>query len=81
MEIEAIVTTVTANEMKLTAKWPLVWLQICGSTTIVRKLLPGEVFENPEGPFQESEIGAYHPRPDLHLGDRVIVRLYFGSGR
>ena len=80
MDVEATVTTVEGTEMKLTANWPLVWLQAVGSTTILRKLSPGEVFENPEGPFQRQEIGGYIARPDYHLGDRVIVRLYFPSG-
>jgi hypothetical protein len=80
MDVEATVTSETDTELKLTANWPLVWLQAPGSTTILRKLSPGEFFENPEGPFQRQEIGAYHPRPDLHLGDRIIVQLYFPGG-
>jgi hypothetical protein len=80
MDIEATVTTATATEMKLTANRPLVWLQAVGSTTILRKLWRGEVFENLEGPFQRQEIGGYQARPDYRLGDRVIVRLYFPSG-
>jgi hypothetical protein len=80
MEVEATVTTATATELKLTANWPLVWLQAPGSTTIVRKLSPGEVFENRDGPFQRSEIGGYIARRDLKLGDRVIVECYFPSG-
>jgi hypothetical protein len=58
------------------ANWPLAWLQMAGSTTILRKLLPGKVFENPEGAFQRQEKGGYIASPDLHLGDRVIVRVY-----
>ena len=41
-EIEVIVTTLTRMELKLTANWPLVWMQAPGSIEILRKLLPGE---------------------------------------
>jgi hypothetical protein len=80
MDVEATVTTSTATKLKLTAKWPMAWLQVGGSTTILHRLPAGEVFENPAGPYQEKEIGNYQPRPDLRLGDRVIVRLHWPSG-
>jgi len=38
-EIEVIVTTFTRTELKMTANWPLVWLQAPGSIEILRKLL------------------------------------------
>jgi hypothetical protein len=80
MDVEATVTTVQRTELKLTADWPLVWLQAGGSTTILRKLSPDEAFENPDGAFERKEMGGYKNRPDLSTGDRVIVRLYFPSG-
>lgn len=85
MDIEATVTSGTDQELKLRAKWPLVWLQATGptaigSTTILHKLLPGQVFENPTGAFQEQEIGNFPPRSDLQVGDLVMVRLYFPGG-
>ena len=42
-EIEVIVTTLTRTELKLTANWPLFWLQVPGSVEILRTLLPGEI--------------------------------------
>jgi hypothetical protein len=42
-EIEVIVTTLTRTELKLTADWPLFWLQLPGSIEILRKLLPREI--------------------------------------
>jgi hypothetical protein len=75
-EIAATVTT--ANEevgVKLTADWPLAWLQGNGSTTIVRKLSPSETLSSLSEPVQRLEIGGYN-RPELHLGDRVVVQLF-----
>ena len=86
MDIEATVTRATDKGLKVRAKWPLAWLQATGptalgSTTILHKLLPGQVFENPPGAFQEQEIGNFPPKPDLRVGDRVMVRLYFPGDR
>ncbi len=44
------------------------------------QLLPDEIEEEPGGAFQEMEIGGYQRRPDLRVGDRVLVILYFPSG-
>jgi hypothetical protein len=80
MDIHATVTTSTETELKLTAKWSVVWLQGGGSTTIVHKLLPDEIEQEPGGAFQEMEIGGYQPRPDLGVGERFLLTLYFPSG-
>jgi hypothetical protein len=80
MKVEATVTTADEKGIKLTADWPLAWLQAPGSTTIVRKLIPGDHFENPVGPSQRSELGGYQPQVDLQMGDRVVVELYWPSG-
>ena len=42
-KIEVIVTTSTRTELKLTADWPLIWLQDPGWIEIERILLPGEI--------------------------------------
>ena len=80
MKVEATVTAAEEKGIKLTADWPLVWLQAAGSTTIVRKLVAGEHFENPVGPSQRSELGGYQPRVGLQMGNRVVVELYWPSG-
>jgi hypothetical protein len=75
-EIAATVTTANEKEgVKLTADWPLAWLQGNGSTTILRKLLPNEISPALSEPVQRLEIGGYN-RTELRLGDRVIVRLF-----
>jgi hypothetical protein len=78
-EIEVIVTTLTRTELKLTANWPLVWMQAPGSIEILRKLLPGETVP----PLEESvtRSGEFPVkrvrRWNLQLGDRLIVRCFF----
>jgi hypothetical protein len=84
--IEATVTTATPRELKITANCPLAWLQALGSTyalgstEIERKLSPGETLEPLTEPVQEKEL-PFNPsfHPDLKVGDRVIVRCYFGG--
>jgi len=76
-DIEAIVTTATPMELKLTGNWPLAWLQLTHSTEIQRKLFRGEVWEPPPGPVQRMEIGGNRAFwPDLKVGDHVIVRCF-----
>jgi hypothetical protein len=75
-EIEAIVTSATEKEgIKLTANWPVVWLQAPDSTTIMRKLLPNESLPALSEPTERLELGGYN-RPELRLGDRVMVQLF-----
>src|SRR5271166_6104587 len=45
-DIEATVTTATPTELKLTASWPLDWLQAPNSIEIQRKLSPDETLES-----------------------------------
>ncbi|MGA8658840.1 MAG: hypothetical protein WB586_22120 [Chthoniobacterales bacterium] len=81
--IEAIVTTATPTELKLTGNYPLVWLQALGptalgSTEIERQLLPDEAFDSLGEPVEQKEIlGNRGNWPNLQRGDRVIVRCYF----
>ena len=42
-ENEVTVTTSTRTQLKVTADWPLIWLQAPGPIEILRKLLPGEI--------------------------------------
>jgi hypothetical protein len=42
-ENEVTVTTSTRTQLKVTADWPLIWLQAPGSIEILRKLLPREI--------------------------------------
>jgi hypothetical protein len=75
-EIQASVTSATQEEgIKLTADWPLVWLQAPDSTTILRRLSPNESLPALAEPVQRLELGGYN-RPELRLGDRVIVQLF-----
>ena len=76
-EIEATVTLLTPNELKLTANWPLRWLQAGGSIEVQRKLKPEETLPAVKGPVQRSEIGVYQRNwPNLAVGDRVIVQCF-----
>jgi hypothetical protein len=75
-EIAATVTTTTEKEgIKLTADWPLAWLQGNGSTTILRKIIPTEISPALSEPLQRLEIGGYN-RNEFQIGDRVIVQLF-----
>jgi hypothetical protein len=76
-EIEATVTLLTPNELKLTADWPLRWLQASGSIEVQRKLEPEETLPGVKGLAQRSEIGVYQRNwPNLVIGDRVIVQCF-----
>ena len=77
-EIEVIVTTLTRTELKLTANWPLFWLQVPGSVEILRTLLPGEIVPPVNVSVKRLEFpvnGGF--RSNLQLGDRLIVRCFF----
>ncbi len=76
-DIEAIVTTATPTELKVTGNWPLIWLQVLNSTEIQRKLSRGEVWEPPPGPVQRMEIAGNRALwPNLQVGDHVIVHCF-----
>ena len=79
-EIEAIVTTATSTELKVTGDWPIDWLEAPGirSIEIQRKLLPVENLHSPGCAVAEQEIlGNRSSWPNLELCDRVIVRCFF----
>ena len=76
-EIEVTVTTYTPEELKLTADWPLIWLQAPGAIEILRKLFPGEIVPPLKEPVKRSEFPFNQGlRLDLQLGDRVLVRCF-----
>ena len=77
-EIEVIVTTLTRTELRLTANWPLVWLQAPGSMEILRKLLPGENVPSINASAKRIEFPVNQSvRSNLQLGDRLIARCFF----
>jgi hypothetical protein len=85
-EIEATVTTATPTELNLTANCPVAWLQALGSTfalgstEIARQLAPGETVEPLDERVQQRELPFNQSfYPNLKVGDRVIVRCYFGG--
>jgi hypothetical protein len=67
-EIEAIVTTATPTELRVTSDWPLDWLEAPGirSIEIQRKLLPIENLPSPGCAVAEQEI----------LGNRALGQIY-----
>ena len=76
-DIKATVTKASETDVKLAGDWPTDCLQApgsIGSMEILRKLIPGEVFETFGGHTQHLEI--YHAGNALNLkvGDDVIVR-------
>lgn len=76
-EIEATVTLLTPNELKLTANWPLRWLQASGSIEVQRKLEPEETLPTVEGLTEHSEVGVYQRSwPNLAVGDRMLVQCF-----
>ena len=76
-EIEVTVTTYTPEELKLTADWPLIWLQAPGAIEILRQLFPGEIVPPINESVKRSEFRFKQGlRLDLQLGDRVLVRCF-----
>jgi hypothetical protein len=76
-EIKATVTKATETGVKLSGDWPVAWLQTpgsMGSVEILRKLMPGEVFEIFGGQTQRLEIHHVGNPLKLKIGDDVIVR-------
>ena len=55
-EIEVTVTSSTPKELKVTADWPLIWLQAPGSIEILRTLLPGEIVPPLKESVKRSEL-------------------------
>jgi hypothetical protein len=76
-EIDATVTTSTRTELKLTANWPLIWLQNPGCIQIERNLLPNEIVPPLNSVVERSELSVDRRLLwDLRLGDRVLVRCF-----
>ena len=76
-EIEVIVTTSTRTALKLTADWPIVWLQNPGCIEIERELLPGEIMPPPNSSVERSELPVDRGLLwNLQLGDRALVRCF-----
>ena len=73
-EIEVTITTSTRTEFKVTADWPLIWLQAPGSMKILRKLFPGEIVPPLKESVKRSELPISRVfRSNLHIGDRLLV--------
>ena len=78
-DIEATVTKSTPTELKFTGDWPLDWLQEPEkSTEVIAELLPGQTEPPPSVPVPRLEISGNRAlRPNLQLGDRVLIRCFF----
>ena len=71
------VTTSTRTELKLTANWPLIWLQNPGCIQIERDLLPNEIVPPLNSVVVRSEFSIDRGLLwDLRLGDRVLVQCF-----
>jgi hypothetical protein len=76
-DIEAAVTVATATELKLTADWPIRWLEAPGGLEIQRKVVLEEILPEFDGTVQRLEIAGDRARwPNLSVGDHVIVRCF-----
>jgi hypothetical protein len=76
-EIDATVTTSTRAELKLTANWPLIWLQKPGCIQIERNLLPSEVVPPLNSVIERCELSVDRGLLwDLRLGDRVLLHCF-----
>jgi len=74
-DIEATVTVATSTELKLTADWPIRWLEAAGGFEIQRKVVQKEILPEFDGTVKRLEIKGNRARwPNLSLGDHVIVR-------
>jgi hypothetical protein len=83
-DVEAMVTETSPTVLKLTADWPVDWLQEPGIRTmeILRKLLHGEISEPSSVPTERAEIdGSRASRSKLRVGSRVLVRCFFPDER
>jgi hypothetical protein len=76
-EIEAIVTTSTRTQLKLTANWPLIWLEKPGYIQIERDLSPNEIVPALNSFVERSELSVDRELLwNLQLGDRVLVHCF-----
>jgi hypothetical protein len=76
-ELEVTVTTYTLEELKLTADWPLIWLQAPGSIEILHKLPRNEIVPPLNEPVKRSEFPVNQSlRLDFQIGDRLLARCF-----
>jgi hypothetical protein len=76
-DIEATVTVATPNELKLTADWPIRWLEAAGGFEIQSKVVLKEILPEFDGTVKRLEIAGNRTRwPNLCVGDQVIVRCF-----
>ena len=76
-DIEATVTAASPTELKLTADWPIRWLEASGGYEIQRKVVLQEILPEFDGTVKRLEIVGDRARwPKLCVGDHVIVRCF-----
>jgi hypothetical protein len=76
-DIEATVTVATPTELKLTADWPIRWLEALGGYEIQRKVAIKEILPEFDGTVKRLEIAGDRARwPNLCVGDHAIVRCF-----
>jgi hypothetical protein len=76
-DIEATVAVATPTELKLTADWPIRWLEALGGFEIQRKAVPKEILPEFDGTVKRLEIAGNRAQwPNLSVGDHVIVRCF-----
>ena len=85
-EMEVTVTTYTPEELKLTADWPLIWLQAPGAIEILRKLFrakschPSTSLLSDQQPQEIKNSGAsFEPWPNWSRprGRKQVLPRYF----
>jgi hypothetical protein len=78
-DIEATVTKSSPTELKFTGDWPLDCLQAPEkSTEVIADLLLGQTEPPPSVTLQRLKIpGNRTSRPNLELGDRVLILCFF----
>ena len=76
-DIEATVTVATATELKVTADWPIRWLETAEGFEIQRKVVSKEILPEFDGTVKRLEIAGNRALwPNLCVGDDVIVRCF-----
>jgi hypothetical protein len=76
-DIEATVTVATPTEFKLTANWPIRWLEASGGLEIQRQVVLPEILPVFDGTVHRLEIAGDRARwPNLSVVDHVIVRCF-----
>jgi hypothetical protein len=77
-EVIGTITTATSTELKITCRCPREWVDYPKrSSQIIRKLLPDEIWTEPNGDYLEQELlGNRNFQPTLELGNKVIIHLF-----